>query len=119
MNVVGDSEYSDVFSGMAATLPSAPGTPTRLTSTETSIAIQWTAPADNGGTPITDYIVMWDQGLGGAFVTLGSSQGQLNYLTGQTLVTGTTYRFQVLAKNAIGNGPLSSVGSLISANLPD
>jgi hypothetical protein len=35
------------------------------------IAIEWTAPADDGGTPIYDYIVMWDQGLGGVFVTLG------------------------------------------------
>jgi hypothetical protein len=84
---------------MAATLPSAPGTPTRLTSSETMIAIEWTAPTDNGGTPILDYTVMWDQGLGGVFVTLGSSQGQTNYQTGQPLVTGTTYRFQVRAIN--------------------
>lgn len=60
MNVVGNSEASGVFSAMAATLPGIPGTPTRFTSTETSISIQWTAPTDNGGTPITDYTVMWD-----------------------------------------------------------
>jgi len=60
INVVGNSIVSDVFSVMAATYPTAPGTPTQLTSTETTIAIQWTAPTDNGGTPITDYTVMWD-----------------------------------------------------------
>lgn len=60
INVVGDSSYSSVFSAMAATLPSAPGTPTRLTSSETLIAIQWTAPSDDGGTPVFDYTVMWD-----------------------------------------------------------
>jgi len=45
---------------MAASLPSAPGTPTRKDSTENSITIQWTAPTDNGGTPILDYYVSWD-----------------------------------------------------------
>lgn len=39
INVVGSSEVSNVFSAMAATLPSAPGTPIRLTSSETTIAI--------------------------------------------------------------------------------
>ena len=60
INVVGDSQYSEVFSAIAATLPSAPGTPTRLGSGETTIAIQWTAPSDDGGSPILDYTVMWD-----------------------------------------------------------
>ena len=73
VNVVGNSVVSGVFSAMAATFALAPGTPTRLTSSENVITIQWSVPTDNGGTPITDYTVMWDQGLGGVFVTLGSS----------------------------------------------
>jgi hypothetical protein len=39
INVVGEGQVSGIFSAMAATLPSAPGTPTRLTSSETMIAI--------------------------------------------------------------------------------
>ena len=39
INVVGEGQASGVFSAMAATLPTAPGTPTRLTSSETMIAI--------------------------------------------------------------------------------
>lgn len=104
---------------MAATRPDIPGTPTRLSTTETSISIQWTAPTDNGGTPITDYTVMWDQGLGGIFVTLGSSQNQLTYTVMQQLVTDRAYRFQVRATNYIGDGPLSNAGAIISASLPD
>lgn len=38
-NVVGDSHASSSFSAMAASLPEAPGTPTRVTSDETSITI--------------------------------------------------------------------------------
>ncbi len=60
VNLVGNSVVSGVFRAMAATLPSSPGTPTRLATTETQIGIQWTAPTDNGGTPIEDYTVMWD-----------------------------------------------------------
>lgn len=58
---------------MAASLPSEPGAPQRLTSTETSITLKWNQPADNGGTEITDYQVLWDQGTGGSFVNLGST----------------------------------------------
>jgi hypothetical protein len=72
-NVVGDSHASSSFSAMAASLPSAPGTPTKVTSSETSITIEWTAPEDDGGSPIFDYQVLWDQGTGGSFVSLGSS----------------------------------------------
>ena len=50
---------------MAATVPSTPASPTKLSADLTQITIQWTAPADNGGTPITGYIVLWDVGSGG------------------------------------------------------
>ena len=59
-NIVGDSLPSSAFSAMAATLSGAPGTPTRQTSTLTSITIKWTEPVDNGGDPIRDYEVFWD-----------------------------------------------------------
>jgi hypothetical protein len=52
-------------------------------------------------------------------VTLGSSQGQLNYITTEQLVTGKSYRFQVKATNYIGPSPLSNTGTLLSANIPD
>ena len=55
INIVGKSAPSNIVSVMAATIPTVPGTPFRLTSNETSITISWTPPKDNGGTPITDY----------------------------------------------------------------
>lgn len=72
-NVIGDSSVSSELEVMAATLPGKPSTPIRLTSTETSISIQWNAPTDNGGTSITDYQVLWDEGSGGSFAVIGSS----------------------------------------------
>lgn len=98
-NSIGDSIYSEEVSLMAATLPGAPGQPTRLTSTETTITIQWTVPTDNGGTPITDYLVMWDEGSGGSFVQAGQSLNQLEFTPAQELITGQSYRFKVRAVN--------------------
>ena len=103
---------------MAATLPGVPGTPTRLTSTLTSLTLQWTEPVDNGGDPIRDYEVFWDQGLGASLVSLGLTGGLRTFTPAYTLVTGTTYRFRVKAINYIGTGPESAIGSLISAKPP-
>ena len=104
---------------MAATLPTAPGTPQSIESTENSITIAWTAPSDIGGTPITDYQVLWDAGLGGAFVSLGSSLNTLEFTPSYTLVTGYTYKFKVRALNYIGTGPNSLSVSIIAASTPD
>ena len=79
-NVVGQSEASGTFSAMAAVLPDAPDAPTRKTATTESVTIQWLAPAEDGGDPVDDYEVYWDQGLGGAsFFPLGSSTGQTEF----------------------------------------
>lgn len=118
-NVVGDSAVSNTFSTMAASLPSAPGTPTRSGSDEASITIVWTAPTDDGGTPIFDYQILWDQGTGGSFVSLGSSSNELEFTPNYVLVTGYTYRFKVRAINFIGTGADSLIVSLISASPPD
>ena len=118
-NIVGDSASYATVSVMAATLASAPGAPTRKFSSETSIGIQWTAPADNGGTPITDYQVFWDSGVGGAYTLLGNSLNTLEYTPSYTLNTGYTYRFKVKAVNYIGVGPESASVSVIAASYPD
>jgi hypothetical protein len=104
---------------MAASLSFAPGTPTRSASTETSITIVWTAPTDNGGTPIFDYQVLWDQGTGGSFVSLGSSSNQLEFTPNYVLITDYTYRIKVRAINYMGTGSDSAIVSLISASGPD
>ena len=110
---------SSVFSAMAASLPSAPSTPTRKESSENSISIEWTAPSDDGGTPIFDYQVLWDQGTGGSFVSLGSSSNSLDFTPPYELITGQTYRFKVRAINYIGAGSDSEAVSIISATGPD
>lgn len=50
-----------------------PGTPQSLTKVSADIGqitFSWQPPSDDGGTPITDYIVYWDRGQGAAMTLL-------------------------------------------------
>lgn len=47
---------------MAAEVPSMPSAPNKLHANLSHITIQWQPPADNGGSPITGYIILWNVG---------------------------------------------------------
>lgn len=69
-NSVGESLLTDSIMIIASDLPEKPvNPPILISSTQSTISITLTAipPASNGGSPITGYIVMIDDGLGGAF----------------------------------------------------
>jgi hypothetical protein len=58
VNALGDGALSDPSPGIrAATEPSAPGTPVKVSATTSNIVIQWAAPSYNGGTSLTLYSV--------------------------------------------------------------
>lgn len=118
-NVIGDSESSQIFEVMAATLPGQPVNLSRKSSDEQSITIQWNEPIENGGSPILDYQVSWDEGTAGSFTSLGSTLNSSEFSPAQKLTTGVTYRFKIRAVNYIGTGPDSNVISLIAAGIPD
>ncbi|HEX4519754.1 MAG TPA: fibronectin type III domain-containing protein [Gaiellaceae bacterium] len=65
--------------------------------------VSFTAPASNGGTPISSYVVTASPG--GQTATVSGSVGQA-VVTG--LANGTTYTFTVTAENAAGTGPASA-----------
>ena len=64
INFNGQSEYSDEVVLYACVNPVAPSEPKWVTSTQTSITIQWEQTTDDGGCPIIDYRVFRDSGLG-------------------------------------------------------
>lgn len=98
------------ISGTGATLI-APGQTTGLTvvsSTPTSVTLSWAAPA-SGGMPST-YTVQWRvTSVGGAWT--GSSNTSSIGFTASGLTASTEYDFEVIAVNAGGSGPASSVVS--------
>lgn len=99
----------------APTSVTVPGAPTGLagTAADTQIVNTWTAPASNGGAPITDYVLqVRTAAVGGTpagawgTVTDGVSPSTGATVTG--LTQGTAYEERVAAVNSAGQGPFSA-----------
>ena len=95
---------------VTATVPSAP-TLVSATPDHTIVTLAWTAPASNGGSPITGYTATASPG--GAICTsagLGCTVGGL--------ANGTSYSFTVTATNAVGTGAASNALSATPRTVP-
>jgi hypothetical protein len=90
----------------------APGSPgdVNVTEEESVVTITWQPPADDGGSPLTGYVIL-----------RGTEPGNMAQLAEVGLVTeyddtdvepGETYYYQVRAVNAVGDGPESGQASV-------
>jgi hypothetical protein len=86
-----------------ATVPGAPviRPPVRG---NTLVNVRWTAPVDNGGSPVTAYEVQVFLGRGAAVQKRVSVAGNATSVDVTGLTNGTTYTFRVVASNAVGRG---------------
>ena len=94
-----------------ATAPVAPAAPTvaAVSGSSTSLAVSWSAPADNGSA-ITSYDLQYRQGTSGNFTDGPQNvNGTSATLTG--LAANTLYQVQVRATNAEGDSAWSPSGS--------
>ena len=96
----------------AVTPTGVPGAPTAVVGTRgnTTVALSWTAPIVDGGTPITSYTIQVR--VAGAVVATATSTGTSTTITG--LTNGTAYTFRVLATNANGSGALSVASAAVT-----
>ena len=114
-NSFGDSPAG---TSAALTMPGAPTPPQSVTATAGNgqASVTWSAPASDGGSSVTAYIITPYQGT-----TAGSSQ-TVNATTTSATVTGltngTAYTVQVQAQNAIGTGPAGVSNSVTPAAPP-
>jgi len=98
---------------------SAPGAPTELLASAGagSVDLNWVAPASDGGSPITNYVVEQSSNGGGSWnpATVAASLGASNPTSARVtgLTDGTAYEFRVRAVNAAGTGPESGIASAI------
>ena len=97
-------EYSVV------TTPNAPTGLSAASNTNNQASLSWTAPNDNGGASITDYIIQYstDNSNWSTFAD-GTSTDTSATVTG--LNSNTLYYFQVAAVNSVGTGSYSSSAS--------
>ena len=87
---------------------SPPGAPTGLTVTEGhhAVKLDWTAPASDGGSAITEYEVGVQ--VLGSWISYGDRPTGTSFIDAGTLEDG-TYNYRVRAINANGNGAWSDV----------
>ena len=71
------------------------------------MTLSWTAPADNGGSDITDYILRYtEDGTNWNVFNDGLSTATSGIVTG--LTNGQAYNFKIAAVNAAGRGTNST-----------
>ena len=90
-----------------------PGAPTGLTTTPASggVTLSWSAPASNGGSSLTDYLVEYSANGGGSWSTFTHAASTAPTQTVTGLTAGTTYTFRVSAVNAVGAGSPSATAT--------
>jgi hypothetical protein len=103
---------------VATNPPAAPNAPTGVQgqSRDTGVAVSWSAPAFDGGSPITGYqVTPYVNGVAQTPILTNSTA--TNYMaTG--LTNGTTYTFTVAAINAVGTGANSAASAAVTPSPP-
>jgi len=96
----------------AATVPGAP-TGVIAGAGDAQASVEWTAPASDGGSPITGYVVLVSPDEFGV-----PTEGTENWADIYGLTNGRTYTFTVIAINAAGPGPASAPSNSVVPSPP-
>ncbi len=120
-NSEGTGDYSTAVSATPLTSeslpPTVPGIPTNLKtkSGDSQVTLTWSAPSNNGGSPITNYIVEYNTTdtnlIWNDVIRTGNPTRTTATITG--LDNGTSYFFRVAAVNAVDAGAF-----IISDHIP-
>jgi Domain of unknown function (DUF4082)/Fibronectin type III domain/Bacterial Ig domain len=97
--------------------PTAPGAPTGVAAIPASSQafVSWTAPSNNGGSPIGSYAVTPYIGST-AQTPVQVNSGTTTSATVTGLTNGTAYTFKVSATNSVGTGTASSASPVVTPN---
>ena len=111
VNAVGTSPQSGEASATPrATVPSAP-TGLVASGGSGSVALSWTVPTLDGGSPITGYNVYRATSAGAEGTTPFATNVNGSSFTDTSVVNGTTYYYKVAAINGVGTSPQSGEAS--------
>jgi hypothetical protein len=105
-----DADLTDSDTTALSVTAVAPAAPTSgsLTVDNAQLGVGWSAPADNGGAAIDNYLVEY-RVSGGSWTSFGTTTSTSATITG--LTNGTSYDVRVSAHNAIGYGATASMGT--------
>ena len=109
INKMGHGPWSDWAMGQPATVPAAPNKPT-LTQKDHQLEVNWDAPSNDGGAPISGYDIQYSSDQESTRILQVPADSQ-QPLTIAGLSSGTTYAVQVRARNDQGDGEWSDPSS--------
>jgi hypothetical protein len=115
--LVGYSAYSSTIDVLAAQIPDVPTSLANVASNTfaNQISLEWVAPVFEGGSPVLDYTIWYDNASNGAtFTELVSGFTTLDH-TATGLTQGSTYKFRVNARNAYGYSADSNTVTILAA----
>jgi hypothetical protein len=122
LNHLGWSALSPFASLLAAGVPTKPSQPQMVSVTAAEIELSFSEVLDNGGSPITSYVlfVRAESSSTSSEVTtyLGSAMSHTLTVADDSLVVGETHFFSLLARNDVGDSELSDESSFAVAPLP-
>jgi predicted phage tail protein len=106
VNGLGRGPWSSIVRATPKGKPSAP-TKLRAVAGTGRVSLAWNAPTLTGGSRITDYVIQIATGQRWSTVRDRVSTARTRLIS--RLINGTAYRFRVAARNAVGQGPRSSI----------
>jgi len=118
-NIYGNSALSDP--GFDAIILTNPDPPVSLAETvdsrsKTSITFSWQDGEEDGGAPVIDYRINFDQALDNYVIR--ASGITTNSFTATGLTAGLTYKFKVEARNSFDYSAYSQEIAIICATIP-
>lgn len=113
VNAIGTGSYSIAPSATPRTTPGAIAN-LALTVSGVTISLTWTAPSDNGGSPITDYAIEYKLLSATSWTRLTRATSTSTSATITGLNQTTNYSVRVAAVNAAGVGSFGSASSTLT-----
>ncbi|CAH1802732.1 unnamed protein product [Owenia fusiformis] len=98
-------------------VPDAPGTPQPTEITDTSVTLNWSPPASDGGSPVTAYVVEFKAQSAFKWNTATDDTTRTSY-TVKRLREDEVYDFRVSAENIAGRGEPAKCAQPIKAKTP-
>ena len=114
INSVGTGDPSNVAHATTVILVSAPGVPVNVEAQadgQDAINLSWSAPLEDGGSPVTGYQVEVSEDAGTVWQKLAEDVTATSYRHTQ-LPPGSTRHYRILARNAVG---LSTPSMVVTA----
>jgi hypothetical protein len=115
VNAIDNGPYSGESNSVTPQAPTAPGAPTigNATAGNASATVRWTAPASDGGSPITGYDIVSIPATSTQTAAAGATS--FNF---PGLQNNTAYKFTVVAKNIVGPSNPSAESNSVTPTAP-